>query len=316
MASSTPLDRSSLFSCEGLIVVITGGGTGNPPILIHKLSPNNPHSPPPTQDNSPKEVNKTNTGIGLSMTRALAQNGATVYIIGRRLETLTAAAASVNSTPTSPSTTPPNTSNETPDQANGHPGLKMGKVIPIQADVTSPASLAAAASTIASSSGHINLLIANAGILGPTNRALLPATPQTMSIEEVQSHLSSIPIESFTETCTVNVTGALYTSIAFLSLLDQGNRKGGVRQTSQILVTSSIGGFHRGWTQGGLAYNTSKAAVTHLVKSLAGFLIGWGIRVNGLAPGREFFFIFILGLSLLFWGVFYVSCVWGAERRG
>ena len=247
------------------------------------------------------------------MTRALAQNGATVYILGRRLETLTAAAESVNSTVNSPSNSASKSSDVDAEQPNGNPGLTMGKVIPIQADVTSPASLAAAASTIASHAGHINLLIANAGILGPTNRALLPVSPSTMSIEEVQAHLSSIPIESFAETYTVNVAGALYTSIAFLCLLDQGNKKGKGRQTSQILVTSSIGGFHRGWTQGGLAYNTSKAAVTHLVKSLAGFLIGWGIRVNGLAPGREFFFFAVF---LCFFGVFYVSCVWGRSAGG
>ena len=52
------LDAASLFGVEGLVAVITGGGTG----------------------------------IGLMMAEALEHNGAKVYIIGRRLETLKTAA--------------------------------------------------------------------------------------------------------------------------------------------------------------------------------------------------------------------------------
>jgi pyruvate/2-oxoglutarate dehydrogenase complex dihydrolipoamide dehydrogenase (E3) component len=52
------LDAASLFGVKGLVAVITGGGTG----------------------------------IGLMMAKALEHNGAKVYIIGRRLETLQTAA--------------------------------------------------------------------------------------------------------------------------------------------------------------------------------------------------------------------------------
>jgi NAD(P)-dependent dehydrogenase (short-subunit alcohol dehydrogenase family) len=36
----------------------------------------------------------------------------------------------------------------------------------------------------------------------------------------------------------VNVTGVLYTAIAFFDLLDKGNQKKNIPQTSQVLVTS------------------------------------------------------------------------------
>jgi hypothetical protein len=69
------LDAASLFGVKGLVAVITGGGTG----------------------------------IGLMMAKALEHNGAKVYIIGRRLETLQTAAkeAVCSSRPPNPLTYSP-----------------------------------------------------------------------------------------------------------------------------------------------------------------------------------------------------------------
>ncbi|KAF4628183.1 hypothetical protein G7Y89_g9968 [Cudoniella acicularis] len=225
------MDRETLFDCTGLVVVITGGGTG----------------------------------LGLCMARSLAINGATVYILGRRLSKLEEAVGSCSSIQ------PP------------------GEVIPLECDVTSKPSLEAAASKIGEKTGFVNLVIANAGVPGPSNRALLPRPADDprgpLAIQEVQQHLWETSIDDFTEVFKINVTGALYTAVAFLDLLDKGNVRRNVKQSSQVIITSSIGGFHRSWTQASLAYTTSKAAVNHLVKSLASFLVQWKIRVNGLAPG-------------------------------
>ena len=200
------------------------------------------------------------------MARALARNGATVYILGRRLSALESVSASYN-----------------------NPG--PGTITPITCDVTSKDSLEAAAANIAAQTGFVNLVIANAGTLGPTNRDLQPRAAEDpkgpLSIQEAKDHLWQVPMEDVVDVYKVNVAGALYTAVAFLDLLDKGNAKGNVQQTSQVLVTSSIGGFHRNWMAVGLAYTTSKAAVTHLTKSLASFLVQWRIRVNGLAPGRK-----------------------------
>ena len=76
--------------------------------------------------------------------------------------------------------------------------------------------------------------------------------------------------------------------IAFLGLLDKGNKKGNVEQTSQVIGTSSIGGFNRA-VPGGYAYGQSKAATTHLMKQMATGLVPYGIRANVLAPGCRFF---------------------------
>src|ERR1700744_4070982 len=80
--SSDSLNPSRLFDVHGLVAVVTGGGTGRLlliPIYIHAML-----------------NDLTSLGIGLMITKALEHNGATVYIVGRRLEVLQAAAKEHN----------------------------------------------------------------------------------------------------------------------------------------------------------------------------------------------------------------------------
>ena len=83
------LHPSHLFDVEGLVVVITGGGTGTPNF-------------PFRQESSISSVLMNYlhlSGIGLMMAKALENNGATVYIVGRRKEVLEKAAAENNVRP-------------------------------------------------------------------------------------------------------------------------------------------------------------------------------------------------------------------------
>ncbi len=75
-------------------------------------------------------------------------------------------------------------------------------------------------------------------------------------------------MDSFTNVFNVNATAVFYTAVAFLDLLDAGNKKQNVAQESQILVTSSVAGFSR-YLASSFSYSTSKAAVNHLVKMLS-----------------------------------------------
>ena len=94
------------------------------------------------------------------------------------------------------------------------------------------------------------------------------------------------PIDDFTFASHVNCSAVFYTAIAFLDLLDAGNKQRNVAQDSQIIVTSSIAGFMR-HLSAGFAYNSSKAATTHLVKMLSTYFAqaGFRIRANVIAPG-------------------------------
>ena len=191
------------------------------------------------------------------MARALALNGAhKVYILGRRKEILEEAAKSVST----------------------------NNIIPIVGDVTSKDSLSSAVSHIKSETGYINVLIANSGTIG--SQAPHPLNPNSASIGDFQKAWFDTPIEDYTQTFTLNTSAVWYTIGAFLGLLDDGNKKGNLEQKSQIIATSSIGGFNRN-VPGGYAYGQSKAATTHLIKQLATNLVPYSIRSNVIAPGRR-----------------------------
>jgi NAD(P)-dependent dehydrogenase (short-subunit alcohol dehydrogenase family) len=198
------------------------------------------------------------------MAKALAGAGAKVYILGRRASTLEAAASS-------------------------HPEIK-----PVVCDVTSKASLQGAVDTISAEAGYVNLLVANSGVFGPYQ-----SFDKSLNITELRNRLfDGVSVEDFTQTLNINVTGAYYTMLAFLELLDAGNRnalRGGFGKPlkdgsavpsiqSQVIFTGSVGSFSRDkFTPP--AYAASKSAIAQLGQHAASNLAPYQIRVNTLAPG-------------------------------
>ena len=135
------------------------------------------------------------SGIGLMMAKALALNGAhKVYIVGRRENTLKEAA-----------------------KESHH-----GNIIPLVGDVTSKADLEKIAKKIEQDVGFINVLIANSGFSGPQSSSITKET----SIEEFQKTLWGLDSEEYNKTFAVNCTAVFFSIVAFLSLLDKGNKKG------------------------------------------------------------------------------------------
>ncbi|KAF8882031.1 hypothetical protein CPB84DRAFT_1871598 [Gymnopilus junonius] len=231
-----------LFDVEGLVVVITGGGTG----------------------------------IGLMMAKALENNGATVYIVGRRKETLDKAAAENNS---------------------------FNKLIPVEGDVTDRDSLLNIVDAVRSRHGYIDVLINNAGIARnlfphplpspedepdiahpPSPPASPTRGPSAPSIKAFQSALwdSGSP-EDFAESFLTNVTAVYYTTI-IIPAPDRGLSRPPYH-TSQVLSVSSSGSFRLDAKVLSPSYTLSKSACTHLGKLMANLLAPWGIRSNVLAPG-------------------------------
>ncbi|KAG8170111.1 hypothetical protein KVR01_000856 [Diaporthe batatas] len=194
------------------------------------------------------------TGIGLMMAQALANAGAAkVYIAGRRLEVLESAAKTIN---------------------------KPDVVVPLTCDVTSQDSLMALVSEVEKRSGYLNLLVCNSGVGGPQ----ITYNPGETTLQEFRETALAIPMDEYEQTFRVNVTAVWYTAMAFLELLDKGNKKGNLDWQGQVLVTSSIAGFNKK-APGGWPYGQSKAAATHSAKQLSVLLPKWGIRANALAPG-------------------------------
>lgn len=162
-------------------------------------------------------------------------------------------------------------------------------MIPIQGDITSKDSLAFIAKRITSEVGFVNAVIANSGATGPRLDAL-PKSP-TPSLSDLHAFLWATPFAEFNDTFSVNTTAAFYTLLAFLPLLDAGNKdprsptvNAGGSVKSQFIATSSIGGFSRRPGMG-FAYAGSKAAIIHLVKQMSTCLAEYHIRCNSFCPG-------------------------------
>jgi len=133
-AQSLGLD--TLFRVEGMVALVTGGGTGEEHATAITLT-------------LFRGLVLTVAGIGLLMARALAEAGAKrVYILGRRESVIAEAAASIN----------------------------LPSVVPVQCDVSSKASLENIVKVVEAAEGYLNLLICNAGIGGPQVKAPVPGT--------------------------------------------------------------------------------------------------------------------------------------------
>lgn len=210
------------------------------------------------------------------MAKTLENNGATVYIVGRRLEVLEKAAKdhSVRSLPSCRFA-------RTVDLSSSM--QKHGKILPLKGDVTSRESLLSIVERIKQEQGHINILVNNSGVL--YNNIKPPEVGDDIKAFQAKLWNAGTP-EEFNKTFEVNVAAVYYTTVAFLELLDAGNNKGSSgAPTSQVITVSSIGGFRRDDKVFSLSYSASKAAVTQMAKTLSNVLKAWQIRSNIIAPG-------------------------------
>lgn len=148
------------------------------------------------------------------MAIALAQNAAKrVYILGRRRDVLENV---------SKETVCQQLQTCTPKTLCVHAYQLQGlqNIVPLQCDVTNREDLRSAAAFVQRDIGYIDLLVANSGIPGPSGDTLSGS-----SIRQLQETLFNIPMEDFTNTYHVDCTAVFYTVLAFLHLLDEGNRQ-------------------------------------------------------------------------------------------
>ena len=295
MSSKAPdLTASSLFSLKGWVCVVTGkqlryltAFCSPVPVLFYLPLAQSAHAIPNVHRFpcfSPHRWSYLlllfnhstggGTGLGLMTAHALAQNGAKVYITGRRLEKLTSAETS-------------------------SPLPSGGSIIAVQMDVTSKPGIQAAVSHIASKEKYINLLVNNAGVSGMSyGDSSFPS--KGTSIADISSTLFNTgDFEGWKDMYAVNVASYYFCSVAFLPLLVACNENG-FEESGNVLNISSISGITKDSQNGQFCYNASKAGTVSLTEQLAWELKREGIeiRVNTLAPG--YFPSEMVSLSLYF----------------
>ncbi len=176
-------------------------------------------------------ITGASTGIGAALAVEYGRRGWGVGLVARRAELLVDVAAQVRTA--------------------------GGRAAHAAADVTDRGALGAAVAQLEAELGPCDLLVANAGIGGPT-----PA--------------HKVPIEAIEQILDLNVRGVLYAIGAVLPGMV-------VRKSGHIAAVSSVAGF-RGLPGTG-AYSASKACVTTLLESFRIDLKRRGVAVTSINPG-------------------------------
>jgi NAD(P)-dependent dehydrogenase (short-subunit alcohol dehydrogenase family) len=170
-------------------------------------------------------------GIGWGISRLFAQEGAKVVMMGRNPDTLKNAEADIK--------------------------LKGGVGLGIAGDVSKSADVQMVVDTTVREFGHLDILVANAGI-----------NPVTQLLD--------MPEEEWDAVLNINLKGT------FLCIQRAG-RVMAQQKKGRIIVIGSVDG--QSVVPGEAHYGASKAALLHMSKIAAVELIQHGIYVNHIAPG-------------------------------
>jgi NADP-dependent 3-hydroxy acid dehydrogenase YdfG len=135
-----------------------------------------------------------------------------------------------------------------------------GTALVVPADVTSEDSVAEAAALVQDQLGDLDLLVNNAGVMD-----VVP--------------FADAPVDTWRRTVDVNLTGLINVTHAFLPAL----RRSAATRTTDLINVSSLAGERI--NPGMAVYGATKAAVSHLTRTLRAELAGEGIRVTDLEPG-------------------------------
>lgn len=127
-------------------------------------------------------------------------------------------------------------------------------------DVTDPASIQAAATELDGQA--IDLLLNNAGIIGPRNQTI-----------------GNIDYEAWAEVLAINTIGPMRVSEAFVDHVERSDRK------LIVTLTSGMGSIADNASGASIVYRSSKAAVNMVMRSLAIDLAPRGISCVVVNPG-------------------------------
>jgi NAD(P)-dependent dehydrogenase (short-subunit alcohol dehydrogenase family) len=169
-----------------------------------------------------------NSGIGLATAQQFVSDGAYVFITGRRQSELDSAATQIG----------------------------KNNVTAVQGDVSNLVDLDRLYAKVKEQKGQINILFANAGIIG--------AAP-----------LGEISEEHFDKSFGINVKGLLFTVQKALPLFQDG---GSIILNASVAASKGI--------EATSVYSATKAAIRSFARTWTADLKQRKIRVNAISPGR------------------------------
>ncbi|WWC65526.1 uncharacterized protein I303_108144 [Kwoniella dejecticola CBS 10117] len=222
------LEIPKIFNVEGWVAIVTGGGTG----------------------------------LGLITATALAENGAKVYITGRREEPLKAAVDGYKEL--------------------GNAG--KGSIVAISADVSTKEGIQKFVDEVKSKEKWVNVLINNAGIFpGATDINACEQTAEGLSKQMFEGE----DFETWDKVFRINTSSIHFTTFAFLPLLATAKTVGGYPEPGNVVNLASMSGITKTSQRGQFHYNCGKAATISLSHQQACEFArrGLGIRVNAICPG-------------------------------
>ena len=177
-------------------------------------------------------VTGATSGIGAATAKRLAADGASVALVGRREDRLKDLAAEIGT-----------------------------NALPVAADVADRDAMNAAAATIRSAFGQVDLVVANAGVM-------------------LGAPFESAPTAEWDQMINTNITGLLHTGRAFIDDLLAVAADG---KPADLVHVGSVGG-HLVFPNYGV-YTATKAAVAHLTRNLRAEFGPRGVRVKNVEPG-------------------------------
>ncbi|EKD02887.1 hypothetical protein A1Q2_02831 [Trichosporon asahii var. asahii CBS 8904] len=187
----------------------------------------------------------------------LAENGARVYISGRRGEVLKKAAEL------------------------GKPTSGKGEIIPVEADCSTKDGIQKLVKAVSAKEKQLNVLINNHGVSMPKPNINVEQTPEALSKEMFENE----EMDRFLQTYQINTASYYFTAWAFLPLLSASKEPWG--EPGSILNIASMSGITYTSQKGQFNYNASKAATISLTNQLACEFArrDLGVRVNSINPG-------------------------------